>query len=40
MFYRVVLTRYAAALGDEGLGGAVGSILSAAGNLISIIGLS
>ncbi len=40
LFYRAILTRYAAILGDSGLGGAVGSLLCAAGNLLSIIGLS
>ena len=39
-FYRNLLVKYSDALGDIGLGGAAGLILSAANKLLSIIGLS
>ena len=38
-FYRNLLVRYSDALGDIGLGGAAGLILSVANKLLSIIGL-
>ncbi|MDP8247355.1 MAG: hypothetical protein P9M00_04410 [Candidatus Tritonobacter lacicola] len=39
-FYRNLLVKYGDALGDIGLGGASGLILSVANKLLSIIGLS